>query len=306
VNPAVIFFAITAAVGVAIITGLWREAPGFADKYAAKLSRIDDHTLTLEEIELSRPFSERFLIPVRDWILKRLIDRTPAGRIIKLQELIVQAGRPMGATVSSVMVAKVICAVIAGVAAIALLFFLPLNIPGPLRLLGGVAARLGWALPDQWLKQKAGQRRRLIEDSIPDTIDLFTICLDAGLSFDAAMQRLAEKLEGPLQEELQTTLAEIRYGRPRSEALESLATRVAADDLTVFLSAVVQSQKLGVSLGETVRIQAAEIRRRRREKAEEQASQASLKMLFPMIGCIFPTLFIVLMGPVALVLLARK
>jgi tight adherence protein C len=105
---------------------------------------------------------------------------------------------------------------------------------------------------------------------------------------------------------MQSTMAEIRYGRPRTEALESLSLRVGSDDLTVFLAAVIQSQKLGVSMGETVRVQAAEIRRRRRERAEEKASQASLKMLFPMIGCIFPTLFVVLMGPVAIILLTRK
>jgi tight adherence protein C len=306
VNALTIFFAVTAAVGVAILTGLWRQAPGFADKYAAKLSRIGDHALTLEEIELSRPFSERFLIPVRDWILKRLIDRTPAGRLEQLQGLIVSAGRPMNLTPTTLMAAKYASAVIAGLGAFLLFLAMPLNIPIVFKLLGLLAARLGWSLPDQWLKQKAGQRRSKIEDTIPDTIDLFTICLDAGLSFDAAMQRIAEKIEGPLQEEMQSTMAEIRYGRPRTEALESLSLRVGSDDLTVFLAAVIQSQKLGVSMGETVRVQAAEIRRRRRERAEEKASQASLKMLVPMIGCIFPTLFVVLMGPVAIILLTRK
>ena len=100
-------------------------------------------------------------------------------------------------------------------------------------------------------------------------------------------------------------ITEVRYGRPRMEAMEALAERVDVEDMTAFVNAVTQSQKLGVALGETVRIQATEIRRRRRQAAEEKAAQASLKMLFPMIGCIFPTLFIVLMGPVALILLTR-
>jgi len=101
-------------------------------------------------------------------------------------------------------------------------------------------------------------------------------------------------------------ITDIRYGRPRLEAMEALAERIQVEDMTAFVNAVTQSTKLGVALGGTVRIQAAEIRRRRRQGAEEKASQASLKMLFPMIGCIFPTLFIVLMGPVALILLQRK
>jgi tight adherence protein C len=151
---------------------------------------------------------------------------------------------------------------------------------------------IGYILPERWLKQQAGTRRKAIENVIPDTIDLLTICLDAGLSFDAAIQRLAEKVEGPLRDELANTLTEIRYGVPRSEALQAFADRVGAEDLATFVGAVIQSQKLGVALGDTVRIQ-------------EQAAQASLKMLFPMIGCIFPTLFVVLMGPVALILLVK-
>jgi tight adherence protein C len=161
-------------------------------------------------------------------------------------------------------------------------------------------------LPDMWLKQKAGKRRREIEVAIPDAIDLLTICLDAGLSFDASLMRIAEKVEGPLHDELVVMLSDIRYGRPRAEALTAMAERLEVEDMTAFINAVVQSQKLGVALGDTVRIQASEIRRRRRQAAEEKAAQASLKMLFPMIGCIFPTLFIVLMGPVAIILITEK
>ena len=297
-------FAAVAAVGAAIASGLLRRGTAVEDKYAAKLAGIEDHAMSLEEMELSKPFRERFLEPIYNRAVAFLVARTPASRQDNIRLLIKSAGNPGNITVSTVITAKVIAAV-AGLAVGLLVLVGLLHLDFPWYLLAIPAAFVGWILPDRWLKQSANRRRRAIEDVIPDTIDLLTICLDAGLSFDAALQRIADKVDGPLRQEFATMLAEVRYGRPRMEAMEALAERVDVEDMTAFVNAVVQSQKLGVALGDTVRIQATEIRRRRRQRAEELAAQASLKMLFPMIGCIFPTLFIVLMGPVALILLTR-
>jgi tight adherence protein C len=297
-------FALVAAVGAAIASGLWRRGGAVEDKYAAKLAAIEDHAMSLEEMELSKPFRERFLQPIYDRAVALVVARTPASRQDSIKRMIQSAGHPANLTVSTIIGAKVIAAVIGG--GVGLLVIAGLVHAGfPWVLLALAGGALGWILPDRWLKQRAGRRRTAIEDVIPDTIDLLTICLDAGLSFDAALQRISAKIEGPLRAEFAIMLGEVRYGRPRMEALESMADRVDVEDMTAFVKAVVQSQKLGVALGETVRVQAAEIRRRRRQRAEELAAQASLKMLFPMIGCIFPTLFIVLMGPVALILLSR-
>ncbi|GAC1329787.1 MAG: type II secretion system F family protein [Candidatus Dormibacteria bacterium] len=302
---AVVVFGIVAAVGAAMASGLLRPSrPATEDKYAAKLATYADHAMTLEEIELSKPFRERFVDPIRDRVLAIVMSRTPASRQEQMRELIAAAGHPYNLSLSGVIIAKFVCAAIAGALGGLLILGL-LKLAFPLFLLALGPPALGWILPDQWLKQKARARRTEIEDSIPDFIDLLTICLDAGLSFDAGLQRVSEKVEGALAAELTVMLTEIRYGRPRLEAMEALSARIGVDDITAFVNAVTQSQKLGVALGDTVRIQAAEIRRRRRQKAEEKASQASLKMLFPMIGCIFPTLFIVLMGPVALILINR-
>ena len=300
-----------AAVGAAVASGLLRRGMTVEDRYAARLAGIEDHAMSLEEIELSKPFRERFLVPIYNRVVRFVMERTPASRQDQIKRQIAAAGHPAGLSVSVVVGAKVVFAAIAA----ALAFFLGIqafkidygfNIAS-LALTGGAAGPLvaGWILPDRWLKQRADRRRRAIEDVIPDTIDLLTICLDAGLSFDAALVHISDKVDGPLRNEMATMLAEVRYGRPRNAALDAMAERVAVEDMTAFVNAVTQSQKLGVPLGETVRIQATEIRRRRRQRAEEQAAQASLKMLFPMIGCIFPTLFIVLMGPVALILLSR-
>jgi tight adherence protein C len=294
-----------AAAGTAIATGVLGRGSAPEEKYAAKLAGIEDHAMSLQEIELSKSFRERVLEPLRDQFLALMLSRLPTSRQQQIRVLIQSAGHPYGLTVSGVIIAKVVAAVVAGLVGVLLVFFaINLSFPFNLVVLGGPV--LGWIVPDLWLKQQAGRRRGEIEVAIPDAIDLLTICLDAGLSFDAALQRIAEKVEGPLHEEFVVMLSDIRYGRPRVEALTAMADRLEVEDMTAFVNAVVQSQKLGVALGDTVRIQASEIRRRRRQAAEEKAAQASLKMLFPMIGCIFPTLFIVLMGPVALILITRK
>ncbi|MFN2464384.1 MAG: type II secretion system F family protein [Candidatus Dormibacteria bacterium] len=302
---AYLVFGLLASVGVALAVGVVRPQTPAEDKYAAKLAGYADHALTLQEIELSKPFRERFVEPLRKRAQALVMSRTPASRQEQMRTLIALAGHPYNLSPSGVIAAKLVCAALA--AALGALLFLGLmHLAFPLFLLVLGPPALGWILPDQWLKQKAGARRSKVENAIPDFIDLLTICLDAGLSFDAALQRVADKIEGPLAEEMIVMLTEIRYGRPRLEAMEALASRVDVEDMKAFVNAVTQSQKLGVGLGDTVRIQSAEIRRRRRQAAEEKASQAALKMLFPMIGCIFPTLFIVLMGPVALLLLVKK
>lgn len=299
-----VVFGIIAAFGAAMASGLMRRGPAVQDKYAAKLAGYADHAMTLEEIELSKPFRERFLLPIRDRLVRIAMSRTPASRQDQMRALIAAAGHPYNLTVSGVIAAKFTVAGIVGLlGGLMILGLMKLSFPLFLLVLG--PPLLGWILPDRWLKQRADGRRAQIEGAIPDFIDLLTICLDAGLSFDAALVRVSEKGEGPLANELTVMITEVRYGRPRLEAMEALAERIEVEDMTAFVNAVTQSQKLGVPLGETVRIQAGEIRRRRRQAAQEQASQASLKMLFPMIGCIFPTLFIVLMGPVALILLQR-
>ena len=273
-------------------------------EYVERMAEVADHRLvtSLTELEMSRPLSERVLIPLRDKITASVVRRTPASQERRLRRLVTAAGRPMGLTVTTLMIAKIVAAIIAGgLAAFILLPFFKISFP--LSLLGLGAGFLGWLVPDQWLKQQAGARQDLLERAIPDTLDLLTICLDAGLAFDAAINELSEKVAGPMGQELATTMAEIALGRSRTEALQEMAERMQVEDWTDFTQAIITARKLGAPMSEMVSVQSAEIRWRRRQRAEEKAAQASLKMMFPMIGCIFPTLFIVLMGPVALMMM---
>jgi tight adherence protein C len=304
-NLGVMLMGATASAGMLMILAFFLSVGDRrGGEYAERMAEVEDHRLvtSLTELEMSRPLRERVFLPLWNTLASAVARRTPASQERRLRLLVLSAGRPNGVNVTTVMVAKAIAAAASGgLAAFLLLPFM--KVPFPLNLLGLAAALLGWILPDQWLKQNAGARRTLLERAIPDTLDLLTICLDAGLAFDAAVNELSQKIPGPMGQELTATMTEIRLGRSRTDALQEMAERVQVEDWTDFTQAIITSRKIGSPISEMVSVQSAEIRRRRRQRSEEKAAQASLKMMFPMIGCIFPTLFIVLMGPVALLLM---
>jgi tight adherence protein C len=152
-------------------------------------------------------------------------------------------------------------------------------------------------MPQMMLSRRIKKRQKEILLAMPSALDLLTISVEAGLSFDAALTRVAEKYKNALSQEFNQLLNEVRLGRPRLEALDDLGKRCKVEELSNFVQAIIQSEQLGVGVANVLRIQSEEIRRRRRQRAEEQGQKAPLKMLFPMVGCIFPTLFIVLLGP---------
>jgi tight adherence protein C len=159
--------------------------------------------------------------------------------------------------------------------------------------LGGV----GLVLPYFWLISRIGRRQAIITKSLPDSFDLVTTCVEAGLGLDAALARVAEKVEGPFAEELARTLREVGMGRMRRDALQELGQRTGVPDLVTFVNAVVQAEQMGTGIGQVLRVQAEQLRVRRRQRAEEMANQAPVKMTFPLVLCIFPTLFLVILGP---------
>ena len=132
---------------------------------------------------------------------------------------------------------------------------------------------------------------------IPDTLDLLTISVRAGLGFDAALGRVVDKLKGPLSDEFRRALAEVRVGKARRDALRDIVPRTEVTPLTNFIGAIIQAEQLGVSISKVLQVQSEQLRIERRQRAEEQAAKAPIKMLFPLVGCIFPSLFIVILGP---------
>jgi tight adherence protein C len=275
-----------------------------------RLAQFRDQTTTFEEIELQQPFSERFLRPILERVGAFMNARVGRDRIVFIQNRLSLAGRPGNLTVNGFISIKLVLGVVSGVLGFMLFSLIGATVPVlPVpHILGTVVLASmvgvgGYLFPDLWLRQKVQGRQKEIRLSLPNALDLLTISVEAGLGFDAALVRVTEKYKNALTEEFTQVLNEVRLGRARLEALDDMGRRVAVEELHSFIQALIQSEQLGVGIAKVLRIQSEEMRRKRRQRAEEQAAQASLKMLFPMIIFIFPTIFIVLMGPAVLLVL---
>ena len=189
----------------------------------------------------------------------------------------------------------------------AAIFFLLMGIllssPGTGILLAGVGLGIGYIAPEFWLGGRVRKRQKAILMMIPDALDLLTISVRAGLGFDAALGKVVEKLKGPLTEEFRRALAEVRVGKARREALRDIIPRTEVVPLTNFIGAIIQAEQLGVSISKVLQVQSEQLRIERRQRAEEMAAKAPIKMLFPLVGCIFPSLFIVILGPAVILIM---
>ena len=294
VLAAVAIFMVVVGVGI-------RRSPkiDLLDARLAVYDAPDDNTKSLQELELSQPFSDRFVKPFLDRLGRRMASMQPKERAQKLQIMIDLAGRPFGLTAASMGAVQIVLAVALGLACIGLAALLGLPIVLGL-VFGAVAGYIG---PQFFLKRTVKARQKEITLALPNSLDLLCISVEAGLGFDAALTRVVEKFDNALSREFAFALNEIRLGRPRQEALAELGKRSGVPELNAFIQALIQSDQLGVGIAKVLRIQSDELRRRRRQRAEAKAQQASLKMLFPMVGCIFPSLFVILLGPAAVHLL---
>ena len=260
--------------------------------------------LTLEEVELQRPFTERFLRPALLRLGSIMSRSTPQKQRQDLQNKLDLAGRPGNLTPEDFGAIRIVGAAVLAAVGLLLGFLLQNTLYLVLLLLGG--AILGYFLPQFWLQQKVDTRRTEIQKGLPDAMDLLVIAVDAGLGFDAALARVTDKYKNALSEEFAKVLREVSLGRPRLEAMDEMGRSSGVDDLHNFIQAIIQSEQFGTGIGKILRIQADEMRRKRRQRAQEKAAQATLKMMLPMVGCIFPTLWIVLLGPAALILLKPR
>jgi len=305
-----ILFAIVAGVGVLMFfIGLARTPSTNTAQMVQQRLQVygaagSDKPLTLEEVELSRPFSERFLRPAIERLGNLLSRSTPAKARQDLDNRLELAGRPGNLTPADFGAIRLVAAAV--MAAVGLL--LGLLMGGLVYTIGGLAvgAILGYYLPVLWLKQKVDARRAAIQKGLPDAMDLLVIAVDAGLGFDAALARVTDKYKNALSDMFAKVLREVSLGRPRLEAMDEMGRQSGVDDLHNFIQAIIQSEQFGTGIGKILRIQADEMRRKRRQRAQEKAAQATLKMMLPMVGCIFPTLWIVLLGPAALILMKPR
>jgi tight adherence protein C len=255
--------------------------------------------VTLEEIELSLPFTQRIVVPLLNSLAQFIARFTPQRSLESARHSLELAGNPYNLTASQFWAARAIAAVVLG-GLIALLMFVTKAEWTRLVLFPLLSAALGFFLPVLWLSSQISRRKNSIIKSLPDALDLLTVCVEAGLGFDAAMQKVTEKWKDDLAMAFARVLQEVRLGKTRREALRDMADRMEVTDVTSFVAAIIQADQLGVSIAKVLRIQSDQMRVRRRQRAEEKAHQAPIKMLFPMVFLIFPSLYIVLLGPAVL------
>lgn len=274
-------------------------APRPADQVQERLLEYGGRPLTLEEIELSQPLSERVIKPLLRAVAQFVARLAPQRNIEKTRLKLEMAGNPNNWGPTEFLGIRGLMGILLGGLAFGLFTLTKSGLGARLFLTLAVGA-LGFYLPVLWLGQKIKARQEAIVKAMPDVLDLLTICVEAGLGFDAAMAKVVEKWDNELSRAFNRCLTEMRMGKSRREALRDMAERVNVPDLTSFVAAIIQADQLGVSIAKVMRIQSEQMRIRRRQRAEEKAQKAPVKMLIPLAFLIFPAILIMLFGPAAL------
>jgi tight adherence protein C len=299
----IIIAAVMAGAVLLIFVGL--AGGSSVDPVQARLTQLGTmQAKNLEELELQQPFLERTLKPLAGRMSGTVSRFTSQSFAAVTEKRLALAGNPGDLRVSDWLGIKAVAAVV-GAAVGALLGLLLLKGGIMLFVGGAIGLAFGWTIPEFWLGGRVKARQKAILLAIPDSLDLLTISVRAGLGFDAALGKVVEKLKGPLTDEFRRALAEVRVGKARRDALRDIIPRTEVPALTNFIGAIIQAEQLGVSISKVLQVQSEQLRIERRQRAEEQAAKAPIKMLFPLVGCIFPALFIVILGP-ALILIVKN
>lgn len=256
--------------------------------------------------ELDKSFFERIIQPKLEAFSKKM-EKGKKKKADPVAELLIRAGNPGNLTSGQYQALRLLSAMISIVfiVFITLIGLLPMSLtPGSPPVLpiifAAVAGGFSFILPQFWLKGKVTKRQKAMRKSLPDLLDLLTVSVEAGLGFDQAMQKVCERMHTPLTEEFDRMLQEVKLGSTRKDALKAVGARAQFPELDSLISAIIQADTLGVSIGQILRIQSDQLRTKRRQMIEEMAQKLPIKMLFPMIFFIFPTIFIVTLGPIAL------
>ena len=291
--------------GAVILTVIGLRNPELANERALQ-ARLEEFSRTgeqvdLRKLELSQPFTQRVIYPMARKMGELAVRFTPQNAINSINRKLELAGSPANVDATMILAYQAVCAVIFGGLVVLVFTVGATKWPfGRVVLFAFLFGGLGYMFPQLWLSSKISRRQKEIRKAMPDALDLLTICVEAGLGFDAAMSKVSEKWESQLSFAFARAIQEIQLGKVRREALRDMAERIGIPEMTSFVAAVIQSEQLGVSLAKVLRIQSDQMRVKRRQRAEEEAHKAPLKMLIPMALLIFPSLMIVLLTPAAL------
>jgi tight adherence protein C len=282
--------------GLAVLLAWMAFAPARPQEQVdERLDELVDRRKALEAAAMSQPFVKRVVGPALRSLLRALALLAPRRNVERAQRMLLYAGSPGGLTALDYFGIQILLALVLGVG-----YFLLLgrNVGILIALRNtGLALLLGYLLPAYWLRARARGRQHQIRRALPDALDMLTVGVEAGLAFESAMLRVAERWENALTQEFRRAVTEMRIGTSREEALWRMVERAGVEELRTFVAILNQSSQLGVSIAEVLHSQAAQMRIRRRQRAEELARQAGVKLIFPLGLFIFPALLIVILGP---------
>lgn len=288
-----------------VIVGRRYSRQSQQDEFDPVMARLAEATqrgesVSLEDIELQQPFMERVVIPVIKKIGEISTRFTPQRLLQETTLKLELAGNPGRIDASTFLATRFVGATIFGGLLLLISSLSSVNWPfGRVVLVVGIFTALGFFFPQLWLQSRINGRQNEVRKALPDALDLLTICVEAGLGFDAAMSKVGEKWENELSIMFGRCIREVQLGKTQREALRDMADRIGLPELTSFVAAVIQSQALGVSLAKVLRIQSDQMRMKRRQFAEELAHKAPVKMIILMALLTFPSIMIILMAPAA-------
>jgi tight adherence protein C len=290
------------AVGLILVGRRMKGATTDDDPLAARLAEFSERgdVVSLEQIEMSQPFSDRVILPLMRKLGEISTRFTPQHVLQSTEKKLELAGNPGRIEASTFLSLRFVAAAAFGGALFVIFLFSKTWPIGRELLTVAIFTVLGFFFPTLWLKSKIDKRQKSVRKAMPDALDLLTICVEAGLGFDAAMSKVNEKWDNDLSMAFGRVIREIQLGKLRREALKDMADRIGIAEMTSFTAAIIQSEVLGVSMAKVLRIQADQMRMKRRQRAEEEAHKAPIKMLLPMGIFIFPSIMIVLLVPAGL------
>jgi tight adherence protein C len=287
---------------VLIIAGL--RASRSKDQDDPLMTRLEEATQrgdvisSLEQIEMQQPFSQRVIVPILQRIGEMSTSFTPQKVLQDTTTKLEIAGNPGRIDASTFLASRFVVAILFGGILLMVGLFAPQKWPlAQTFIVVTIFIVIGFFFPQLWLQTRINARQKDVRKAMPDALDLLTICVEAGLGFEAAMSKVSEKWENELSLALLRAIREIQLGKSRRDAMRDMAERIGIAEMTSFVAAIIQSEILGVSLAKILRIQSDQMRVKRRQRAEEEAHQAPVKMIIPLAFLIFPSIFIILLTP---------
>jgi tight adherence protein C len=300
-------------VGLFAAAGVWLIIVGIRGARAGDPATLAKQRLARQEIslgqsavalELEKPLSERLVAPLRKWFIRQMVRLTPATQAANFRRNLDFVGAPFGLDPAGLQTLRIAGAAAFGTVGVALGALMGSPVALGIALLAGAA--LGFYMPVLWLDQLVRQRRADLEGALPNALDVVAISMEAGLGLDRALEQLVRHQEGPLTLLVARALREIELGRPRAEALEEMAQATGVEDFVALVRSIIHAERTGVPIARTIAAHSAQMRVKRRLRIRADAARASLKILLPTVGCVFPTLWLILLGPALLVVIAIR